>query len=98
MECWLVRHGESTWNSERRLQGALDAPLSPRGRAQASALAAVPISTSMSSTGPSEPPCSGPSSAASAPTTAGTTPALVEAITRAVKVEALRPCSAATVR
>lgn len=40
MECWLVRHGESTWNSERRLQGALDAPLSPRGRAQASALAA----------------------------------------------------------
>jgi 2,3-bisphosphoglycerate-dependent phosphoglycerate mutase len=40
MECWLVRHGESTWNSERRLQGSLDAPLSPRGLAQASALAA----------------------------------------------------------
>ena len=40
MACWLVRHGESTWNSERRLQGALDAPLSPRGRAQATALAA----------------------------------------------------------
>jgi broad specificity phosphatase PhoE len=40
MECWLVRHGESIWNSERRFQGALDAPLSPRGRAQASALAA----------------------------------------------------------
>jgi probable phosphoglycerate mutase len=40
MECWLVRHGESTWNSERRFQGMLDAPLSARGRAQASALAA----------------------------------------------------------
>jgi broad specificity phosphatase PhoE len=40
MECWLVRHGESTWNSERRFQGTLDAPLSARGRAQASALAA----------------------------------------------------------
>jgi probable phosphoglycerate mutase len=40
MECWLVRHGESTWNSERRFQGTLDAPLSTRGRAQASALAA----------------------------------------------------------
>src|SRR6188474_1106407 len=37
MECWLVRHGESTWNSERRFQGTLDAPLSARGRAQASA-------------------------------------------------------------
>ena len=40
MECWLVRHGESTWNSEGRFQGGLDAPLSARGRAQAAALAA----------------------------------------------------------
>lgn len=40
MECWLVRHGESTWNSAGRFQGALDAPLSPRGQAQAAALAA----------------------------------------------------------
>src|SRR5262245_29695983 len=40
MECWLVRHGESTWNSEGRFQGGLDAPLSLRGRAQAAALAA----------------------------------------------------------
>jgi probable phosphoglycerate mutase len=39
MECWLVRHGESTWDSERRFQGAQDAPLSAQGRAQASALA-----------------------------------------------------------
>jgi broad specificity phosphatase PhoE len=24
MECWLVRHGESTWNSVGRFQGGLD--------------------------------------------------------------------------
>jgi phosphoserine phosphatase len=35
----LVRHGESTWNVEGRYQGRLDPPLSPRGRAQAEALA-----------------------------------------------------------
>jgi broad specificity phosphatase PhoE len=40
MECWLVRHGESTWNSVGRFQGGLDAPLSPRGLDQARALAA----------------------------------------------------------
>src|SRR5262249_36181982 len=45
MECWLVRHGESTWNSVNRFQGGLDAPLSPRGRAQAAALAAGLAST-----------------------------------------------------
>jgi broad specificity phosphatase PhoE len=39
MELWLVRHGESTWNSARRFQGGRDAPLSPRGRVQARALA-----------------------------------------------------------
>lgn len=30
----LVRHGESLWNSERRIQGSLDPGLSPRGRRQ----------------------------------------------------------------
>jgi probable phosphoglycerate mutase len=40
MECWLVRHGESTWNSVGRFQGGLDAPLSRRGLDQARALAA----------------------------------------------------------
>jgi broad specificity phosphatase PhoE len=35
----LVRHGESTWNAEHRLQGQLDPPLSERGREQARALA-----------------------------------------------------------
>lgn len=38
MEIWFVRHGESTWNRERRFQGARDAPLSDLGRAQAGAL------------------------------------------------------------
>jgi broad specificity phosphatase PhoE len=31
----LIRHGESTWNFEERLQGQLDPPLSERGREQA---------------------------------------------------------------
>ena len=39
MRLLLARHGESTWNAEGRYQGRLDAPLSPRGRAQAEALA-----------------------------------------------------------
>lgn len=30
----LVRHGESTWNAGRRIQGQLDPPLSDRGLAQ----------------------------------------------------------------
>ena len=37
----LVRHGESTWNAEERLQGQLDPPLSDRGREQSRALAAI---------------------------------------------------------
>ena len=40
MECWLVRHGESTWNLDERFQGGPDPPLSRRGRVQAAALAA----------------------------------------------------------
>lgn len=35
----LVRHAESTWNALRRIQGQMDPPLSPRGRAQARGLA-----------------------------------------------------------
>jgi probable phosphoglycerate mutase len=31
----LVRHGESTWNREHRIQGQLDPPLSDEGRRQA---------------------------------------------------------------
>jgi broad specificity phosphatase PhoE len=37
----LVRHGESTWNAEERLQGQLDPPLSDRGREQSQALASM---------------------------------------------------------
>lgn len=35
-----VRHGESVWNSERRIQGSLDPDLSPRGRRQTDRLVA----------------------------------------------------------
>jgi broad specificity phosphatase PhoE len=34
-----VRHGESTWNRDHRIQGQLDPPLSEHGRAQAELLA-----------------------------------------------------------
>jgi broad specificity phosphatase PhoE len=34
----LVRHGQSTWNHERRIQGQLDPPLSDEGRRQAARL------------------------------------------------------------
>lgn len=36
----LVRHGESVWNGERRIQGNQDPALSPRGRRQADRLVA----------------------------------------------------------
>lgn len=35
----LVRHGETAWNVERRLQGHLDVPLNPLGHRQAEATA-----------------------------------------------------------
>lgn len=35
----LVRHGETAWNAERRIQGQIDVPLSATGHAQARATA-----------------------------------------------------------
>ncbi|MBV8031441.1 MAG: histidine phosphatase family protein [Betaproteobacteria bacterium] len=35
----IVRHGETAWNAEGRVQGQLDIPLSPSGLAQAQAVA-----------------------------------------------------------
>jgi broad specificity phosphatase PhoE len=35
---YLLRHGETVWNCERRIQGHLDSPLTSRGCAQAQAL------------------------------------------------------------
>jgi alpha-ribazole phosphatase/probable phosphoglycerate mutase len=50
---YLLRHAETTWNAEGRLQGHLDAPLSERGRQQLDgltrALRAVPLAALYSS-------------------------------------------------
>ncbi|MEM9577157.1 MAG: histidine phosphatase family protein [Pseudomonadota bacterium] len=32
---YILRHGETEWNAEHRVQGSLDSPLTERGRAQA---------------------------------------------------------------
>ena len=36
---WLIRHGETVWNTERRIQGHKDSPLSSRGTEQVQRLA-----------------------------------------------------------
>ena len=35
---YVLRHGETAWNTERRMQGTKDSPLTERGRAQALAV------------------------------------------------------------
>lgn len=35
---YVLRHGETEWNTARRMQGRLDSPLTERGRAQALAM------------------------------------------------------------
>jgi probable phosphoglycerate mutase len=35
---YMLRHGETTWNAERRMQGTKNSPLTERGRAQAIAM------------------------------------------------------------
>src|SRR6185437_9091380 len=62
---------------------------------------ASPISATSSSIGftyAGAPPCSGPESAPTADESAAPQSAPVEATTRAVKVEALRPCSAVQIQ
>ena len=55
-------------------------------------------SSSIGSTRAGAPPCSGPDIAPIAPDSDAATSAPVEAMTRAVKVEAFMPCSAAEVQ
>jgi glucosyl-3-phosphoglycerate phosphatase len=40
-ELYILRHGETLWNRERRMQGALDSALTDLGRAQARAIGAM---------------------------------------------------------
>ncbi len=39
LRLWLVRHGQSTWNAEGRIQGWADPPLSAQGQWQAEQIA-----------------------------------------------------------
>ena len=39
MILYVVRHGEAVWNTENRICGRTDSPLTEKGRAQAAALA-----------------------------------------------------------
>ncbi|MEJ6398653.1 histidine phosphatase family protein [Yoonia sp. 208BN28-4] len=34
-ELYILRHGETTWNAENRMQGELNSPLTPKGEMQA---------------------------------------------------------------
>ena len=38
---WLLRHGQTEWNAEGRLQGQLDSPLTEKGKAHAQSQAAL---------------------------------------------------------
>jgi len=38
LQLYIVRHGETAWNKERRIQGQLDVPLNEVGTAQAASV------------------------------------------------------------
>ena len=42
MRVWLLRHGRTSYNDERRYQGRLDPPLSPEGAAELRAAELTP--------------------------------------------------------
>ena len=67
-------------------------------RTHASACSGVPTWWICSTTSDGAPPWSGPFIAPMAPQTADAMSARVAVITRAVKVEALKPCSAPTMK
>ncbi|HEX9448002.1 MAG TPA: histidine phosphatase family protein, partial [Dongiaceae bacterium] len=45
VEIFLLRHGETEWNLDGRLQGQLDSPLTELGRRQAQHLAGLLATT-----------------------------------------------------
>lgn len=42
LQVYLVRHGETQWNAERRIQGQSDSPLTAHGERQAWQVASAP--------------------------------------------------------
>ena len=73
-------------------------PDSSASRTQRSGSPSCWASSSIGFTYAGAPPCSGPESAPTADESAAPQSAPVEATTRAVKVEALRPCSAVQIQ
>jgi hypothetical protein len=73
-------------------------PRSSASRSHCSACSTEPIFASWSTTSDGAPPWSGPFIVPIAPATADAMSDIVEVITRAVNVEALKPCSAPTMK
>ena len=73
-------------------------PLASASRTQPSASPWAATSSSIGLTYAGAPPCSGPESAPTAAESAAPQSAPVEATTRAVKVDAFKPCSAVQIQ